>query len=244
MLIIPAIDLKKGKCVRLTQGRADAETVYASDPVSVARGWVKKGASWLHVVDLDGAFVGEPRQLSLVEEIIQAVSVPVQLGGGLRTLQDMDAAFACGVARVILGTVAVVNPGLVEAACYAFGDARVVVGLDARNGFVAVKGWKAVTSRHVLEVAREIKEKGIKRVIFTDTARDGTLMGPNFSAIQDLARSSGLRIIASGGVSCLADLVKLCGMEADGVEGVILGKSLYEGKICLEDALAIASRGR
>ncbi len=244
MLIFPAVDLRKGRCVRLTQGREEAETVYAADPVAAARVWAEKGAPWLHVVDLDGAFAGEPRQLEVVEEIVRHVPVPVQLGGGLRSLEQIRAAFARGVARVVLGTVALTNPEVVEAACREFGKERIVVGLDTRDGFVAVRGWKQVTARHFLEVAREIRERGGERVIFTDTARDGTLAGPNFEAIRELARKSGLRVIASGGIGCLEDLAKLQELEADGVEGVILGKALYEGRIRLEEAIAIAQGGR
>jgi len=243
MLIFPAIDLRKGKCVRLTQGREEAETVYAADPVAVARAWVKKGAPWLHVVDLDGAFAGEPRQLQVVGEIVRNAAVPVQLGGGLRNLEQIQAALALGVARVVLGTAAIINPKLVEAACRKFGQNRIVVGLDTRGGFVAVKGWKKVTARHVLDVAQEIKEQGGERVIFTDTARDGMLTGPNFEAIQELARRTGLRVIASGGISCLEDLLKLRELEAEGVEGAILGKALYEGRIELEAALKAAAGG-
>jgi len=241
VLIFPAIDLRKGKCVRLTQGREDAETVYAGDPVAVARAWAERGAPWLHVVDLDGAFAGEPRQLQVVGEIVANVAVPVQLGGGLRDLEQIGAALSLGVTRVILGTVAITNPEIVEAACREFGQDRIVVGLDARDGFVAVKGWKNVTTRHVLEMAREIKSRGGERVIFTDTARDGMLTGPNFKAVQELARESGLRVIASGGIGSLQDLVKLRELEGQGVEGVILGKALYEGRIRLEEALAVAA---
>ncbi|HAA90724.1 MAG: 1-(5-phosphoribosyl)-5-[(5-phosphoribosylamino)methylideneamino] imidazole-4-carboxamide isomerase [Thermoanaerobacterales bacterium 50_218] len=241
MLIIPAIDLRDGKCVRLTQGREDAETVYSADPVVVAEGWVARGARWLHVVDLDGAFTGKPCQLELVKKIVEAVSVPVQLGGGLRRLEDIEAALNCGVERVVLGTVAVSNPGLVREACYLFGGERIVVGLDVRGGFVAVKGWKEETAKSALEIAAEIREMGVERVVFTDTSRDGTLAGPNLAAIEEFARKSGLRVIASGGVSSLDDLLQLKALEPLGVEGVILGKALYEGKVELEEALSAVS---
>jgi phosphoribosylformimino-5-aminoimidazole carboxamide ribotide isomerase len=241
MLIIPAIDLKGGKCVRLTQGREDAETVYSADPVAVATKWVACGAPWLHVVDLDGAFAGKPCQLELVKEIVAAVSVPVQLGGGLRRLEDIEAALRCGVARVILGTVAVSNPRLIREACYLFGGERIVVGLDVRGGFVAVEGWREETARSALEIAAEIREMGVDLVVFTDTTRDGTMAGLNLPAIEEFARGSGLRVIASGGVSSLDDLLQLKALEPLGVEGVILGKALYEGKIRLEEALAAVS---
>ncbi len=237
MLIFPAIDLRGGRCVRLIQGRPEAETVYGADPVAMARRWASCGARWLHLVDLDGAFAGSPQQLELVGRIAAALDIPVQLGGGLRTLEQIESALAAGVARVILGTVAVTDPGLVREACSAFGSGRVVVGLDARDGLVAVKGWQDVTSRPILAVAAEIRECGVERLIYTDTARDGMLAGPNLGTIRELAEQSGLRLIASGGVSCLEDVISLRELEPLGVEGVILGKSLYEGRIRLEDAI-------
>ncbi len=241
MLIFPAIDLRGGRCVRLIQGRPEAETVYGADPVAVARRWASCGARWLHLVDLDGAFAGSPQQLEIVGRIAAALDIPVQLGGGLRTMEQIESALAAGVARVVLGTVAVTDPGLVREACSAFGSDKVLVGLDARNGLVAVKGWQDVTSRQILEVAAEIRECGVERLIYTDIARDGMLMGPNLGTIRELAVQSGLRLIASGGVSCLDDVIRLWELEPLGVEGVILGKSLYEGRIRLEDALSVAA---
>jgi phosphoribosylformimino-5-aminoimidazole carboxamide ribotide isomerase len=241
MLIIPALDLRGGRCVRLVQGRREAETVYGADPVAMARRWESGGARWLHLVDLDGAFAGSPQQLEIVGRIATALDIPVQLGGGLRTLEQIESALAAGVARVVLGTVAVTDPGLVREACSTFGSAKVLVGLDAQNGLVAVKGWQDVTSRHILEVAAEIGKCGVERLIFTDTTRDGMLTGPNLETIRELAVQSGLRLIASGGVSCLDDVIALRELETLGVEGVILGKSLYEGRIRLEDALSAAA---
>lgn len=240
MLIFPAIDLKGGRCVRLTQGRPEEERVYGEDPVAMARHWVGSGARWLHLVDLDGAFAGEPKQLAVVKEIALSVAVPVQLGGGMRSLQQMEAALKAGVSRLILGTAAVQRPELVREACAAFGSERVVVGIDARDGLVAVKGWQDTTGRNFLQVAREMQELGCRRVIFTDTSRDGMLCGPNLSALRQLAESSGLRVIASGGVSCLQDIEELRKLEPLGVEGVILGKALYEGRVQLREALATA----
>jgi phosphoribosylformimino-5-aminoimidazole carboxamide ribotide isomerase len=240
MLIIPAIDLRGGRCVRLVQGRPEAETVYGTDPVEMARRWASGGAQWLHLVDLDGAFAGAPQQLDVVSRIAAAVDIPVQLGGGLRTLEQIREALAAGVARVILGTVAVTDPALVREACSTYGSDRILVGLDARNGMVAVKGWQDVTSRHILDVAAEIRECGVECLIFTDTARDGMLAGPNLGAIRDLAVQSGLRLIASGGMSCLSDVIRLRELEPLGVGGVILGKALYEGLIRLDEALAAA----
>jgi phosphoribosylformimino-5-aminoimidazole carboxamide ribotide isomerase len=237
MLIIPAIDLRGGRCVRLVQGRPEAETVYGEDPVAMARRWASGGARWLHLVDLDGAFAGAPQQLEIAGQIAAAVDIPVQLGGGLRTLEQIESALAAGVARVVLGTVAVTGPALVREACSTFGSSRVLVGLDARDDLVAVKGWQDVTSRHILEVAAEIRGCGVERLIYTDTARDGMLAGPNLEMIRKLASQSGLRLIASGGVSCLEDIIRLRELEPLGVEGVILGKSLYEGRVRLEEAL-------
>ncbi len=241
MLIIPAIDLRGGRCVRLVQGCPEAETVYGADPLAMARRWASGGARWLHLVDLDGAFAGSPQQLEIVGRIAAALDIPVQLGGGLRTLEQIKSALAAGVARVVLGTVAVTDPGLVREACSVFGSDKVLVGLDARNGLVAVKGWQDVTSRRLLEVAAEIRECGVECLIFTDTARDGMLTGPNLGTIRELAVDSGLRLIASGGVSCLDDVIRLRELEPLGVEGAILGKSLYEGRIQLEDALLAAA---
>ncbi len=241
MLIFPAIDLRGGRCVRLVQGRAEAETVYGADPVAVARRWASKGARWLHLVDLDGAFAGASQQLEIVKEIAAAVDIPVQLGGGLRTLANIESALGAGVARVVLGTIAVTEPGLVREACGTFGSSRILVGLDARGGMVAVKGWQDVTSRRALDVAAEIRESGVERLVFTDTARDGMLTGPNFAAIREMAEQSGLLLIASGGVSCLDDVARLRALEPLGVEGAILGKALYEGRVQLEDALIAAA---
>jgi len=240
MLIFPAIDLRKGKCVRLTQGRAQDEIVYDEDPVSVAQRRRQEGAEWLHLVDLDGAFAGEPRQLTVVREIVKNTALPSQLGGGIRSLEQMRAAFKAGVERVILGTVAVTEPDLVRQACTAFGRERIVVGLDARDGFVAVKGWQNLSARHYLDVARQIKELGCSRVVFTDTSKDGMLTGPNIQATEKLAEETELRVIASGGVSSLADIHDLRALEHLGVEGVIVGKALYEGKLTLEEAIAAA----
>jgi phosphoribosylformimino-5-aminoimidazole carboxamide ribotide isomerase len=237
MLIFPAIDLRGGRCVRLVQGRPEAETVYGDDPVAIARQWEAKGAEWLHLVDLDGAFAGAPQQLELVREIAAAVSIPVQLGGGLRTLDQVRSALAAGAARVILGTTAVTDPGLVREACALFGNSRILVGLDARHGMVAVKGWQDVTGRHALDLALEIRECGVQRLIYTDTDRDGMLTGPNIEMIRLLAEHSGLRLIASGGVGSLEDVIRLRDLEPLGVEGVIMGKALYEGRVRLEDAL-------
>src|SRR5690606_22342016 len=199
MLIIPAIDLRGGRCVRLVQGDFARETAYDDDPVRVARRWADLGARWIHVVDLDGARAGKPMQLDLVREIAE-VGVPVELGGGLRTLADLDAAFAAGVSRAVLGTAAVERPALMAEAVERFGAERIVLGVDARGGRVAVRGWEQVSDVAAEDVITQARDAGIPRVIYTDIERDGTLTAPNFAAIAAMARI-GLPLIASGGVA-------------------------------------------
>ncbi|AEG15267.1 1-(5-phosphoribosyl)-5-((5-phosphoribosylamino)methylideneamino) imidazole-4-carboxamide isomerase [Desulfofundulus kuznetsovii DSM 6115] len=239
MLIIPAIDLRAGKCVRLVEGRLDRETVYSDDPVAVARLWEDQGARWLHVVDLDGAFTGEPKNWDMIRGILSAVRIPVQVGGGIRDMAVIEQLLELGAARVILGTVAIINPGMVAEACARYGES-IVVGIDARNGKVAIEGWGVTAEKNALELAAEMKALGVKRVVFTDIWRDGTLKGPNLAVVEEVARSTQLKIIASGGVSSLADLRALKAMEPLGVEAVIIGKALYAGTINLRDALEIA----
>jgi len=239
MLIIPAIDLREGKCVRLVEGRLDRETVYSDDPVAVARLWEDQGARRLHVVDLDGAFSGSPKNMEIIRGILTAVSIPVQVGGGIRDMAVIEELLNLGVSRVILGTAAIINPGLVAEACRRY-DEAVVVGIDARNGKVAIEGWGVTAEKNTLELAAEMKAVGVKRVVFTDIWRDGTLQGPNLAAIEEVARATGMKIIASGGVSTLEDLRALKMLEPLGVEGVIMGKSLYAGTVSIRDALAVA----
>ena len=239
MLIIPAIDLRAGKCVRLVKGRLDRETVYSDDPAAMARLWEKLGAARLHVVDLDGAFSGRPKNLETITEIVGAVSIPIQVGGGIRDLETAQALFDIGVERVILGTVAIQQPDLVEQACTSFGD-RIIIGIDARDGKVAIEGWGVTAEKDATELAEEMLQAGAQRVIFTDIRRDGTLEGPNIEAIEDLARKTRMKVIASGGVSVPDDLRALKKLEPLGVEGVIIGKSLYAGTVKLEEALKIA----
>lgn len=236
LIVIPAIDLKEGRCVRLYQGRADQETVYSEDPVEVARGWESKGAAMLHVVDLDGAFQGLPRNLSIVEEIVKAVDIPVQLGGGIRNLGAIDEILSLGVSRVILGTVAVEDPALVEAACRRFGGERVLVGIDALDGRVAVKGWVDTTSQDAFETGLHMKRLGVEEIVFTDISRDGTLAGPAFDSLERMTET-GLKVIASGGVATLDDLRRIRSLGRKGVSGVIVGKALYTGDIDLSDAI-------
>jgi phosphoribosylformimino-5-aminoimidazole carboxamide ribotide isomerase len=241
MIIFPAIDIRGGKCVRLTEGRFDAETVYADDPVAMARRWAAEGAEYLHVVDLDGALAGQPVNLAIVASIAAAVNIPVQLGGGIRTLAGIETVLAAGVARVILGSVAVKQPALVKEACAAYGE-RIVVGIDAKDGVAAVEGWGVSGGVGAEELAARMAAAGVARIIYTDIARDGMLTGVNVAATRSLAKAAGVPIIASGGVSGLEDVAAVKAAEADGVEGVIIGKALYTGAVSLPAALK-AARG-
>jgi len=237
MIVIPAIDLKDGKCVRLTQGRADQERVYDQDPVGVARAFERAGARMLHVVDLDGAFRGKTANLAAIEAIVRAVGIPVELGGGMRKMADIDGMLARGVDSVIVGTMAVKQPHLFEEALYRFGGDRLQLGIDARDGKVAVNGWTDGTELEAVEFGRRWKALGVERVIFTDIARDGTLAGPNVEAVRRFTAETGLRVTASGGVSSQEDLERLSGLEELGVDRVIVGKALYEGRVNLAQAL-------
>lgn len=240
MLIIPAIDLRAGKCVRLVEGKLEHETIYSDDPAAVARVWQDSGARYLHVVDLDGAFAGSPQNLDTIQEIIAAIQIPVEVGGGIRDLPTVERLLQLGVSRVILGTAAIQNPELVSQACECFGSESIVVGIDARDGKVAIEGWGLTAEKDALELADEIHQLGVPRVVFTDIARDGTLKGPNLEAIKKLAISCKVKVIASGGVSTIEDVAALNELVPLGVEGVIIGKALYAGTINIEDAMAIA----
>ncbi|MGB9597329.1 MAG: 1-(5-phosphoribosyl)-5-[(5-phosphoribosylamino)methylideneamino]imidazole-4-carboxamide isomerase [Candidatus Poribacteria bacterium] len=242
MLIIPAIDIRNGKCVRLVQGKADAETVFSDDPVSMAVKWENKGAEFLHIVDLDGAFSGEPKNLTIVEKIVKSVSIPIELGGGIRNKSSVDKVFQVGVYRAILGTSALKNPDFVSEMCDLY-DEKIAVGIDAKDGKVAVKGWTEIEEKTAIDLANEMKECGIKTIIYTDIARDGMLTGPNIQATKNLAMAvSGVGIIASGGVSSIDDIKKIKEIEPYGVIGVIIGKALYTGDIQLEEALLMVEK--
>lgn len=241
MIVFPAIDLRRGKCVRLCQGRPEAETVFSDDPVAMAEHWASEGAEWLHVVNLDGAFGQASYNLRVVEEITAAVGIPVQFGGGLRTMADIEGALELGLARVILGTVAVEEPSLVAEAVQRFGAGRIVVGIDARRGRAATHGWQEVSSMSATELALRVRELGVERVVYTDIARDGMLCGVNVEASGKLAQRTGLKVIASGGVSSLDDLRRLKEVEASGVEGVIIGQALYSGALDLREAIELAA---
>ncbi|HEY4717004.1 MAG TPA: 1-(5-phosphoribosyl)-5-[(5-phosphoribosylamino)methylideneamino]imidazole-4-carboxamide isomerase [bacterium] len=236
MMIIPAIDIMDGKCVRLYQGQKNMVKEYHNDPAEIAKQWESKGAKLLHVVDLDGAFSGEPQNQRVVERIVDSVRIPIEVGGGIRSEETIEEYLEIGAARIVLGTRVVQDPGFLSNACMSYGE-RIILGVDAKNGLVAINGWEKVTSEDAVEFARRFEELGIGGIIYTDLLRDGTLIGPNTEAIRNFASSIDLPVIASGGVSSVEDIVLLSGLEKDGVTGVIVGKALYEGKIDLEEAL-------
>lgn len=238
MLVIPAIDLRDGRCVRLVQGEIGSETVYSDEPVEMAKRWEDLGAPALHVVDLDGAFKGSPQNLDIVEEMVKSVKIPIQLGGGIRSIETVRKTLEIGVDKVILGTAAIFSPELVCQCCSEYGE-RIVVGIDGKDGMVAIEGWETTVEMTVEELAITTAKLGVKRIVFTDTRRDGTLKGPNLEATQKIAQASGLKVIASGGVSSLDDLRALRNLKQYGVEGIIMGKALYSGAIDLTDALRI-----
>jgi phosphoribosylformimino-5-aminoimidazole carboxamide ribotide isomerase len=238
MIVIPAIDLKEGRCVRLEQGLMEKDTVYNDDPGAQARSWQEQGGELLHIVDLDGAFAGVPRNREAIRAIVEAVSIPTELGGGIRDLPTIEAYLELGIDRVILGTVAKENPQLVREACQRF-PGHIVVGIDARDGLVAVRGWADVTEKLATELAKEMEGFGVEAIIYTDIARDGMMGGPNLEATRALAEAITVPVIASGGVSCLDDIASLMTIEQYGVTGVITGKALYTGSLDLRTAVAL-----
>ena len=239
MIILPAIDIRGGKCVRLTQGDFERETVYSDDPQEVAQKWQNEGANFLHVVDLDGAKAGSPINIFTIKHILEVVKIPVEVGGGIRKMEDIENLLEMGVRRVILGSAAIENPELVREAAEEFGE-NIVVGIDAKDGKVAVHGWRDSSEMDSVELVEQIGDFGISRIIYTDISRDGMLSGINAEHFADLARKSGISVIASGGVGSLEDIRSLKVYEADGVAGVIIGKALYTGAISLKDAIAVA----
>ena len=233
MQLIPAIDLKNGSCVRLLQGNSDKETVYSNDPAGMAVKFEESGAKRLHLVDLDGAFQGLSSNISSIRSILKNVSIPVQIGGGLRTEEDIDNMIDLGVSSVIIGTMAVNLPDVLEKLLNKYTDEQIILGIDSRNRKVSIEGWKEGTEIQDVEFAKRWKNFGIKRVVFTDISRDGLLNGPNLVALREMAEDTGLKIVASGGVSSLEDLEELKKLEPYGVDQVISGKAIYERKINL-----------
>jgi phosphoribosylformimino-5-aminoimidazole carboxamide ribotide isomerase len=242
MIVVPAIDLRGGRVVRLRQGQLQQETVYGADPADAARRWADEGAERLHVVDLDAAISGKP-QFDAVESIIAAVAIPVEVGGGLRVLEYAMRYRARGAHRVIFGTAAVADPSVVQEAVRLWPES-VAVALDAKNGQVAVGGWKEITRVDALELAAQVRGWGVPRIQYTDVVRDGMLVGPNLAAIEQIAKTSGLKITAAGGISTLADLRRVSALAPWGVDEVIVGKALYEGRFGLAEARAALEEAR
>lgn len=242
MIIYPAIDIRGGRCVRLTEGRFDAETVFADDPAEMALKWAGLGAEFLHLVDLDGALAGEGKNVPVIERILQSVSIPVQLGGGIRNLETIEKLLSLGVNRLILGSAAVKNPQLVEEACKKY-PGHIAVGIDAKNGDVAIEGWGKGSGVAATELAKKMAAYGVETIIYTDISRDGMLSGVNVETTAALARACGVPIIASGGVASLEDIRRVKAVESDGVQGCIIGKAIYTGAVDLKEALALAKEG-
>ena len=239
MLVIPAIDLKGGQVVRLAQGDPLRQTFYSADPVAMARRWETEGAPILHVVDLDGAFRGRPQHLSIVAEVTRAVRVPVQLGGGLRSLAALEQAFESGIERAVLGTAAIEDGEFLAEASRRY-PGRVVLGIDARNGKVAVRGWAADTGVSATELAAGTADLPLAAIVYTDIGRDGMLAGPNLEALRRMAQATCHPLIASGGIATLDDVKRLAALDPSRVVGALVGKALYEGRFTLEDAIAAA----
>ncbi len=236
MIVIPAIDIRQGNSVRLKQGKIDAETVHSTDPVFIAKLWKAKGAQRLHVVDLDGAFNGVSQNKEIIKKICASVDIPVEVGGGIRDMESIKAVFDMGASYAILGTVAVYNPEIVRKAVEKYGSDKIIVAVDAKDGKVAIGGWKDVTPVDVMELIAKLKECGIEEILYTDISRDGMLTGPDFAGLKKLSKT-GMRIIASGGVKTVDDLIKLKEYEKDGVFAAIVGSALYTEDFKLEEAI-------
>ncbi len=238
MLIIPAIDIKDGKCVRLKQGRMDQETVYSDSPLDMAKRWREMGAGLIHLVDLDGAVSGRPVNKKIIEDIINNSGASIQVGGGIRDVDLIDSYIGTGAERVVLGTSVIGNPGLLKVASMRYPE-RIAVGIDAVNGMAAIDGWKTITDRKAVDLAREMEGLPLWAIIYTDINRDGMLIGPNIDGIAEMARNSRIPVIASGGVSGIDDIKRLKGIRPE-IKGVIVGKALYSGSIDLREAITLA----
>jgi phosphoribosylformimino-5-aminoimidazole carboxamide ribotide isomerase len=243
MIIIPAIDLKEGKCVRLKQGLMDQSTIFSENPAEMARKWVDLGAKRLHLVDLDGAFAGKPINEDAIKSIVTEVGneVPIQLGGGIRNLDTVENFLNSGVDSIIVGTAAVTNPGFLHEACYAF-PGQIIVGLDAKDGDVAINGWAKLTGHNVIDLAQKFEEYGVESIIYTDIGRDGMMGGVNIEATVKLSESLKIPVIASGGVSNIKDIEMLCEVANIGIRGVITGTAIYEGTLDFKEAQELAER--
>ncbi|MFC1814387.1 1-(5-phosphoribosyl)-5-[(5-phosphoribosylamino)methylideneamino]imidazole-4-carboxamide isomerase [Thermodesulfobacteriota bacterium] len=240
MIIIPAVDIKNGKCVRLSQGRMDAETIFSHNPAAMAKKWEDEGAQLIHIVDLDGAIEKSPRNRNSINNILARVNVPVQVGGGIRDIDTIRMYLDLGVNRVIIGTEAIRNPDLVKESCKLFSN-QIVVGIDARDGLVAIEGWTQTTRIKAVDLARQFEDIGVAAINFTDIYRDGMQTGPNITATRQLAEAVTIPVVASGGVSVIEDIINLMSLESAGVVGVITGKALYSGTLDLKKAIEITT---
>lgn len=243
MIVIPAVDIKNGKCVRLSQGRMDAETIFSEDPAAMAEKWENEGAELIHVVDLDGAIEKKPQNLATIKAILQRVHIPIQVGGGIRTIDTVKMFLDIGVRRVIIGTEAIRNPEMVSEACRLF-PGRIVVGIDARNGHVAIEGWTHTTQIKAVDLARQFEDVGVAAINFTDIYRDGMQTGPNIPETRRMAEAISIPVVASGGVSVIEDIINLLPLEPVGVKGVITGKALYSGTLELKRAIRLTRSNR
>jgi len=235
VLIIPAIDLKDGKCVRLIQGRMEDLTVYSDDPASMAEHWEDEGAELIHVVDLDGAIEGRPKNLKSIIDIRKAVNIPIEVGGGIRDMATINKLLSLRIDRVVLGTSAINDPSFLREACKRF-PGQVLVGIDAKNGMVAIKGWKEITRKRAIDLGKDLEEAGVRAIIFTDIKRDGMLLGPDIESIREFTEAVKLPVIASGGVSSIDDIKELLRLP---LEGIIVGKAIYSGSLNLKDAIKL-----
>ncbi len=241
MILFPAIDIQQGKVVRLLQGKFDEVTEYAADPLVMARQWVSRGAQWLHVVDLDGAKEGKIQSWQSIRNIIKNIDVPIQMGGGIRTQEDIERLMDVGVKRVVVGTKVIEDRSFLKGILSRWPE-NIAVSLDCSNGLVAQRGWTSVTELRGIDFAKELQDLGLKYIIYTDIARDGMLTGPNFESIQEILDAVDISFIASGGISKLEDIKKLCILESQGLIGAITGKAIYEGTLNLEEALKVCSQ--
>jgi len=241
--IIPAIDLKSGYCVRLEQGEMNRETIFSVHPAEVARHWESLGSRMLHIVDLEGAVTGKPKNQDAIYQILRSITIPVQLGGGIRNLKTIEHYLSLGVKQVVLGTIAYQQPSLIKEACQRFPH-QIVVSIDARNGRIAIKGWKETIAETAMDMIKVLEDKGVEAIVFTDIKRDGMMSGPNIKSIKEMAEATHIPLIASGGVTTLEHIKELVELEDCGVKGIIIGRALYEGSIDLGKALALASSRR
>ncbi|HDP69864.1 MAG TPA: 1-(5-phosphoribosyl)-5-[(5-phosphoribosylamino)methylideneamino]imidazole-4-carboxamide isomerase [Actinobacteria bacterium] len=238
MIIYPAIDIKAGRCVRLYQGQMNKVTIYSEYPVEVAKRWENAGAKYIHVVDLDGAVAGEPKNLVALEQIIKNIGVPVQFGGGVRGMLTVKRLFDLGISRVVVGTALINNPVMLAEACAVY-SGKIAVGLDVKNGHIAIKGWEEETEINAIDVIKELEKLGVSRIIYTDILVDGTMRGPNIKGIKEIAKKTNIPLIASGGISGIKDVKDIKKLKSLGVEGMIIGKALYSGAFTLEKAIKV-----